>query len=150
MGIEKTLDGKRYRASANGFGLDGSNVEVSRLGLETEEVELLPDIPAHEEFVFQAASQLNIEEALIQFQNVSFGHDDSELLRNVELGIHEQCRIGVIGENGIGKSTFLKLLIGDFEPKSGEIKRQRGLRFAYIGQHDVENMSGTSQSPLQY
>merc|ERR1712232_607307 len=150
MGVEKTLDGKRHRACANGFGLDGSNVEVSRIGLEGEELALLPEIPPIEEFGFPAAQLLNTEEALIQFNDVSFGRDDSELLRNVEMGIHEQCRIGVVGKNGVGKSTFLQLLMGELEPTAGEIKQQRGLKLAYIGQHDVENMRLTTQSPLEY
>merc|ERR1712217_440424 len=62
----------------------------------------------------------------------------------------EKSRIGVVGKNGVGKSTFLQLLLGELESTSGEIKRQRGLKLAYIGQHDVENMRSTTQSPMEY
>merc|ERR1712113_812615 len=40
--------------------------------------------------------------------------------------------------------------MGELEPTAGEIKQQRGLQLAYIGQHDVENMRLTTQSPLEY
>jgi ATP-binding cassette subfamily F protein uup len=40
--------------------------------------------------------------------------------------------LGIVGNNGAGKSTFLKMLIGEIEPDSGTVKRATDLRFSYF------------------
>merc|ERR1712032_160974 len=130
--------------------MDGIIAETSRVGLESEELSLLPKDHREGGFVFPAAAAFNTEDALIQLSEVCFCHGDSEVLRGLELGIHEQCRIGVIGNNGMGKSTFLRLVAGDLAPTGGEIKVQRGLKIAFIGQHDVDALSVLEETPLDH
>jgi len=58
------------------------------------------------------------------------------LFEGVRLHLEEGDRIGLIGPNGGGKSTLLKMLAGIEEPDSGEIERRRDLRVAYVAQED--------------
>jgi len=55
----------------------------------------------------------------------------------VTLGIDEGDRIGVVGRNGDGKSTLLKLLAGRIEPDAGRVTRRRGIRIGMLDQADV-------------
>jgi ATP-binding cassette subfamily F protein 1 len=45
------------------------------------------------------------------------------LFKNVEFGIDMTSRVAIVGPNGVGKSTFLKLLMGDIPPCKGEVRR---------------------------
>nr|MDQ2698000.1 ATP-binding cassette domain-containing protein [Actinomycetota bacterium] len=55
----------------------------------------------------------------------------------VTLGIDEGDRVGVVGRNGDGKSTLLKLLAGRIEPDAGRVTRRRGIRIGMLDQADV-------------
>jgi ATP-binding cassette subfamily F protein uup len=58
------------------------------------------------------------------------------LLDSVSLGVTAGERIGVVGRNGVGKSTLLALLAGALEPDTGRVSRQSGLRVGYLPQRD--------------
>ena len=63
---------------------------------------------------------------------------------NVELSI---CHIA--GPNGVGKSTFLKLLLGDLEPTKGECRRNLRLKVGRFDQHSGEHLTA-EESPAEY
>ena len=56
------------------------------------------------------------------------------ILDKFSLRIQRGDRIGILGKNGSGKSTFLKLLIGELQPDQGRIKRRKELEFSYFDQ----------------
>ena len=58
------------------------------------------------------------------------------VLGNVTLGVHEGDRIGIVGQNGDGKSTLLGVLAGLVEPDEGLVRHTRGLRIGMLGQRD--------------
>jgi zinc transport system ATP-binding protein len=58
---------------------------------------------------------------IIEFKHVSFGYTSEYILKDVSLSIHEGDYIGIIGPNGGGKTTLLKILVGLLEPQKGEI-----------------------------
>lgn len=58
------------------------------------------------------------------------------VLDNVTLGVHEGDRIGIVGQNGDGKSTLLGVLAGSVEPDEGLVRHTRGLRIGMLGQRD--------------
>ena len=64
------------------------------------------------------------------FSDVTIFYSEKELMNNVFLTISEGDRIGVVGHNGAGKSTFLRLLSGKEEPDHGEISVKRGMSVA--------------------
>jgi ATP-binding cassette subfamily F protein 3 len=65
---------------------------------------------------------------LLALSHVTMHHGGPVLLDDVTLGIEPGARIGVIGRNGVGKTTLLRLLALEAEPVSGEVVRQRGVR----------------------
>jgi len=62
----------------------------------------------------------------------SFGPLD--LFSDISLSIPHRARIGLVGANGVGKTTLLRILLGSEEPSQGSVMRARGLRMAYLPQ----------------
>lgn len=60
-----------------------------------------------------------------------------KVLDDVTLGVHEGDRIGIVGQNGDGKSTLLGVLAGEVEPDDGLVRHTRGLRIGKLGQRDA-------------
>ncbi len=72
--------------------------------------------------------------AQIRLRNISLAFGPDKLLDNAELVIDSGDRIAVVGRNGQGKSTLLKVLDGEIEPDDGEIVRSDGVRIARLQQ----------------
>lgn len=89
---------------------------------------------------------LNVVQAskrMIEFKHVNklFTRGDGRkrpILQDFNLTILRGDRIGILGHNGSGKSTFLKLLVGELEPDSGLIKRGKTLDISYFDQNRTE------------
>ena len=71
---------------------------------------------------------------IAEFYNVSKSFDDKILLDQFSIKIQRGDRIGILGKNGSGKTTFLKLLIGELEPGKGSVKRRKEVEFSYFDQ----------------
>lgn len=61
-------------------------------------------------------------------------NDDLVILEGFDIKIKRGDRIGVLGKNGSGKTTFLKMLVGQMEPDKGNVKRRKELEFSYFDQ----------------
>ena len=72
---------------------------------------------------------------LIACENVCFGYDDKRILENVSFTVNEGERIGLIGVNGEGKTTLLKLLTRDLLPDEGRILTKSNLKIGYLEQN---------------
>ncbi len=72
--------------------------------------------------------------SLLTAQDLFVRYNEQSVLKNASLSIHEGDRIGLVGRNGSGKSTFLKIIAGVMEPDSGNIARRRGLVTGYLPQ----------------
>ncbi len=70
----------------------------------------------------------------IELKEVSFGYDDKPIFENFSTTILRGDKVGIIGRNGIGKSTILKVMLGELEPTSGTVKRGTNLEIAYFDQ----------------
>jgi ABC transport system ATP-binding/permease protein len=81
--------------------------------------------------------------ALISLQDVSIGFGGPRLLEEINLQIETGEWIGLLGRNGMGKSTLLKLINSDVLPHSGTIARQQDIRVAYLPQEVPQGLSGT-------
>jgi ABC transport system ATP-binding/permease protein len=80
--------------------------------------------------------------ALISLQDVSIGFGGPRLLEEINLQIESGEWIGLLGRNGMGKSTLLKLIDGEILPHSGTIARQQDMRVAYLPQEVPQGLSG--------
>src|SRR5215470_14452901 len=71
---------------------------------------------------------------LAGFQNITFEFGARTLVEDATWHIQPNERIGLIGFNGTGKSTLLKLLVGEYQPSSGTIEKSKGLTIGYLHQ----------------
>lgn len=81
--------------------------------------------------------------ALIGMRDVCWGFGDSLLLDNITLQVEKGERIGVLGRNGVGKSTLFKLFSGEMRPDSGDILCGPGIRVAALAQDVPGGFDGT-------
>lgn len=72
---------------------------------------------------------------LVTVENISKSYVDKKLFENITFGIHEGQRIGLIGVNGTGKSTLLKVIAGVIEPDSGRRIVSGNTRIEYLPQN---------------
>ena len=72
---------------------------------------------------------------MITIQDLSISFDGKALFSDVNVHFNQKEKIGLIGRNGSGKSTFLKLLLKQLEPDNGEIKIPRNYQIGYLEQH---------------
>jgi ATP-binding cassette subfamily F protein uup len=80
--------------------------------------------------------------ALLAMRNVSLAFGGPPLLDGVNLYVEEGDRLCLLGRNGTGKSTLLKLITAELIPEHGEISRQQGLRVSLVSQEVPEELSG--------
>ena len=81
--------------------------------------------------------------AFISLQEVNLGFGGPLLLEDVNLQIERGEWVGLLGRNGMGKTTLLKLVAGLLEPETGTVARQQNLRMAYLPQEVPPNLRGT-------
>jgi ABC transport system ATP-binding/permease protein len=82
--------------------------------------------------------------ALISLQDVDLGFGGPLLLENIHLQIQRGERVGLLGRNGAGKSSLLKVVYGELSPDSGSVSRQQNLRMAYLPQEVPQALSGST------
>ena len=104
--------------------------------------------PAHIDspFKFNFPSSSSLPDHLLHIEKLSIGFEES-LVDEINLVVTSGSRIGLLGFNGSGKSTFLKVLAGQVEKLSGEIIRSKKLRVGYYAQHQVDALQ-TDLTPL--
>lgn len=85
---------------------------------------------------------------LLGGQNLRVEYPDKLLLDDVTVGVSAGDRIGIVGRNGDGKSTLMRVLFGTQQPHSGLVTRRNGLRVALLGQEDALSGSDTVETVL--
>lgn len=75
-----------------------------------------------------------IGKKVINFEDVSFAFPDKQILTDFNLLVQNKDRIGIVGDNGVGKSTLLNLINGDLKPSSGKLEIGETVRIGYFSQ----------------
>jgi ATPase subunit of ABC transporter with duplicated ATPase domains len=126
-------DGKRWKASYDG---------------DADEVE---DVEAEEEVVLKFPDPGSFDKDMIVLEQVKFGYDKTNiLLEDVDLTVDLTARIALLGRNGCGKSTLVKLCVGGLKPLSGQAKIDPRCKIEYLAQHQLEQLDpdGTPLSTM--
>ena len=84
---------------------------------------------------------------LLRLENAAVGYDGAPILRGLNLRLDTDDRIGLLGINGAGKSTFAKLLAGALQPLAGHVHADRRMRVAWFHQHQIEALD-PDETPL--
>ena len=71
---------------------------------------------------------------VLNIEHVSKIFGDKKIFDDISYGIHDGDKIGIIGINGTGKSTLLKIIAGEEETDEGQVISQNGLRITYLPQ----------------
>src|SRR5829696_7053488 len=87
--------------------------------------------------------------ALISIQDVSIGFGGPGLLDEINLQVESGEWVGLLGRNGMGKSTLLKLIAGEILPHSGTIARQQNIQVAYLPQEVPQGLSGSVKEIIE-
>ncbi|MBT8108237.1 MAG: ATP-binding cassette domain-containing protein [Gammaproteobacteria bacterium] len=88
----------------------------------------------------EGTARIHIEEAersgrkVIRAKNVSYSYGTDHIISNFSIKIMRGDRIGLIGNNGVGKTTLLRLLLGELGPQTGTVKLGTGLEVGYFDQ----------------
>ena len=99
---------------------------------------------------FRFPETSTLQPPILGLYDASFNYPDQPpLFKNVEFGLDMDSRIAIVGPNGVGKSTFLGLLMGDLEATSGEMRKNARLNIGRFDQHSGEHLTA-EESPTEY
>lgn len=149
--------------AGHGFKYGGSASQINKMGMKAKQADKLEEIHANHadelaalqedmELPMNIASGGELDGFLVQLIDVGFGYPNStpaRLFEHCEFGITSKSRIVLLGENGNGKTTLVKLLMGELEPCEGQVKRSPHARYAVVNQHHADQID-LSMTPLQF
>lgn len=120
-----------------------------------KQAEELAALEEDRDLPLRLAASPNLGVAAVTLSNAGFGYPDSPILfrkagvLHKEFTVNSDSRIVLVGENGNGKTTLVKLLLGQLEPTEGRVDINRQARFALVNQHHAD-MIDLRLSPMQF
>lgn len=111
-------------------------------------MELVSVVQVESNFEFAFKEPAKCPYPLIHLDGAGVAYGDKRVLRDVNLSIAPKDRIGLLGLNGAGKSSLIKLLAGEIPPAEGERVTSEGLKIGYFAQHQVDSLD-LDASPLE-
>lgn len=91
---------------------------------------------------------INPGKVVAEIENLSKSYDDNNVLSDVNLLIERKSKIAFVGQNGQGKSTLAKIMVGELTPSSGNSKLGHNVQIGYFAQNQAEYLDG-SKTVLQ-
>ncbi|MFT7184225.1 MAG: ATP-binding cassette subfamily F protein 3 [Oceanicoccus sp.] len=123
----------KFRAGARSAGLVQSRIKALDKLKISKKLEKLPDIK------FNFKSQEFRGSQLMRATNIAYSYEDSNpIIEAFSLAVRPKERIAIIGPNGKGKSTLLRLLVRDLEIQSGKLKVHENIKLGYFGPSQVQ------------
>ncbi len=86
---------------------------------------------------------------LLSADNLQFGFNGDSLLENITFSLNEGDRVGFIGGNGEGKTTLIRLLLGELDPERGSLFRKNGIRIGYLAQNGGYDSQNTVYKEME-
>ena len=127
LGVMAASEGKKFKAS-----YDGEAAEIEEYEEDEEVVLNFPD---------PGAFNGNI----VSLDQVSFGYStDNILLKDVDLTIDMKSRVALLGRNGCGKSTLIKIIVGALTAMKGKVSINGTAKIEYLAQHQLEQLDPDS------
>ena len=106
--------------------------------------------PAHVDspFKFQFRVPRAMPTSLLRLDQAEVGYGDRTVLSDINFSLIPGERIGLLGLNGAGKSTFIKLLAGELTARSGQMDKSKDLKVGYFAQHQLEQLDSEASALL--
>ena len=86
---------------------------------------------------------------MLQISHLSFSYQNQPLLENLNLALSAPEKVAIIGDNGVGKTTLLRLISGELRPDEGSIKTTDSIGFLRQTQDDLLNKSGGERTQIR-
>ncbi len=144
---EKTrLNQEKKKAHLQSF-VDRFGASASKATLAGSRKKALAKIPSLEALKslynldFEFRVKLLPGDKIGELKNVSFGYTDTALIPDFSLFLEQGDRIAVIGKNGNGKSTLLRLIAKDLKPQTGTVTYSEQVAIGYFGQTNIERLN---------
>ncbi len=114
-----------------------------------EKMELISQAHVDSPFHFEFHAPDKVPNPLIALDDIKLGYGDTTILDHVHINLQPGSRIGLLGHNGAGKSTFIKLLADELSVQSGRVERSSELRIGYFAQHQLEQLR-SDDTPMEH
>ena len=105
-----------------------------------ERMEKIAAVHAESPFHFSFKTPDSLPNPLITMDNISLGYGEHVVIKKLRFNLVSGARIGLLGKNGAGKSTFIKFLAGELAPLSGDVTFSKGIKTGYFAQHQLERL----------
>lgn len=143
---EKTRQNlEKKREQAQSF-IDRFGAKASKAAQAQSRQKMLSRIPVLEQLKAIHHLDFSFKEAffpgkkMIEAIDVSFSYNDQDLIQHLSLSIEKGERIAIVGKNGRGKSTILRLLAKDLNAQKGVLKYSENLSIGYFGQTNIDRL----------
>ncbi|MBL4690283.1 MAG: ABC-F family ATP-binding cassette domain-containing protein [Rhodospirillales bacterium] len=137
--IQKFVDRFRYKATK-------AKQAQSRMKM-LDRMEPIPENREEGSVTFAFPEPAQLAPPLFTAEDVDVGYDGVAVLKNLSFRLDADDRIALLGANGNGKSTLIKLLAGRLKPLAGRVGKSGKLRFGYFAQHQADELD-LSATPL--
>ena len=100
-------------------------------------------------FTFRFADVEKLPPPVLSFDDVTFGYSgkkEDNLYEHLDLGIDMDSRTALVGPNGVGKSTLLRIMTGKLSPTGGQVSRHTHLKLGLYSQHSAEQLDLTKSA----
>nr|CCC93502.1 unnamed protein product [Trypanosoma congolense IL3000] len=132
--IQKFID--RFRFNAKKAKMAQSRIKT------LERMEVVASVKYDPQFSFTFPDPEPVSGSYLQLVDCEFGYKPgTTLFRDVNIGIDENSRVGLLGANGAGKSTFMNICCGKLEPRQGHIVRNQKIRISHFAQHHLDALT---------
>lgn len=142
--MQKFID--KFRFNAKRASLVQSRIKA------IQKMELVEEVIEDPTCVFIFPSPDKLRPPLLRIEDGYFSYDrdaqEKYILRNINFAVDMESRIAIVGANGVGKSTLLKLLVGSLDLTSGNSYRNGRLSLSMFTQHHVDQLK-LPLSPLE-
>ena len=133
---------KKMMDFVNRFGAKASKAKQSQSRLKAlERMDMVDALITERSTNFKFPEPEDISSPIITIDKVDVGYEvDKPVLENINIGISSDSRIALLGANGNGKSTLIKLISGKLNEFNGSITKNKKLRVGYFAQHQTDEL----------
>jgi ATP-binding cassette subfamily F protein 3 len=139
--MQKYIDRFRYQATK-------AKQAQSRIKA-LERMEIIGAAQLDSPFNFNFSIDGFIPQQMVKIDKATAGYGDTIILDNIELMVQKGDKIGLLGFNGAGKATLIKLIAQGLTAISGEVNHSKEIKIGYFAQHQIEQLH-LEHSPIEH